>query len=181
MLGFASNVVITKAEKRLGVTLDYTRQIARTSFALLLRYGKIFDMIDPRKHTTPEAYATARLRGALAADCGTCVRAEINLARSGGLSDQLIGDILLGDIEVLPSNLQPVRRLADAVCRDRTDNPAAREDILNIYGHAALIELSYAMNGAAMLPGIKRAMGYATACDATVFQELKFKQEYSNA
>ncbi|WP_275296365.1 hypothetical protein [Sulfitobacter mediterraneus] len=39
-------------------------------------------------------------------------------------------------------------------------------------GEAGLIELSYAMNGAALLPGIKRAMGYATTCNLSMMKAL---------
>jgi hypothetical protein len=168
--------LLSRNERRLGVTLDYARKIAATSLGLMIRYGKIFDFLDPRRHTTAEAYATARLRGALAADCGTCVKAEVNQARHAGLPDRLIADILLGDVSDLPQALQPVRLLADAVCGQRLDDVEARARIVELFGDKGLIELSFAMNGAAILPGIKRAMGYATACDATVFQELKLQR-----
>lgn len=176
MLTALSNWVLGRNERRLGVTLDYARKIAETSFGLLLRYGKIFDFLDPRQHLPADAYATARLRGALAADCGTCVKAEVNLARNSGVPDRLIADILLGEVSDLPEKLQPVRALADAVCAMRADDPEARECVVKLFGEKGLIELSYAMNGAAMIPGIKRSMGYATACDATVFQELKLQR-----
>lgn len=47
-------------------------------------------------------------------------------------------------------------------------------------GDAGLIEPRYAMTGAAILPGIKRAMGYATACEVSLFNDLKFKREALN-
>ena len=164
--------MISRAEKRLGVTLDYTRIIARTNFGLLMRYNRIFGFLDPVRHVPPLAYHTARLRGAAAADCGTCVQAERNLARTAGLSDDQITAILAARYDSLPPEIAAVARLSDATVLARVDAPDARDAVRMAYGDAGLIELSFAMNGAALLPGIKRAMGYAVACDLDVARSV---------
>lgn len=170
MLAKLAHFLIRRAEKRLGVGLDYTHEIADTNFGLLTRYNRLFGFLDPNRHVPAEAYHTARLRGALAADCGTCVEAEINLARHAGLNDNLIRAIVSGGD--LPASLAPVATLADAVTRDRADAVEARAAIVQSWGKSGLIELGYAMNGAALLPGIKRAMGHATTCDLTAMAKL---------
>ena len=83
---------------------------------------------------------------------------------------KLIRDVLHGN--PLPAPLNAVATLTDSVTKDRTDNPEAREKITAAYGDAGLIELSLAMNAAAMMPGVKRAMGYATACDLNTMRKL---------
>ncbi len=166
-------LMIGRAEKRLGVGLDHTRHIARTDLKLLTRYNRLFGFLDPNRNCPKQAYHTARLRGALAADCGTCVEAEMNLARRAKLPDALIAAILRG--EGLPDDLAAVVALADATTRDRGDDSAAREAVRAAYGDAGLIELAYAMNGAALLPGIKRAMGDATACDLDMMRRVQRK------
>ncbi len=176
MLTAVATFFIRRAERRIGVSLDYVRHIARTDFSLLSRYNKIFGFLDPNRQVPAAAYHAARLRGALAADCGTCVEAEINLARASGLGEQLINAILRADFQTLPTELAPVVRLADAVTSRREDEAEARSVVTGLYGDAGLIELSFAMNGAAMLPGIKRAMGHATACDLSVMRRLSANQ-----
>lgn len=52
------------------------------------------------------------------------------------------------------------------------DDPKAREKIIKYCGEKGLVELSYAMNGAALLPGIKRAMGYATSCNLDILKRV---------
>jgi hypothetical protein len=54
----------------------------------------------------------------------------------------------------------------------RQDDAEARAKVLDAYGEAGLIEISFAMNGAALLPGIKRAMGYATICDLQTLRKI---------
>ena len=156
MLSTISNRIISANERRLGVDLDYVRHIAKTNFGLLLRYGKIFGWLDPRRHAKAEAIAVARLRAALALDCGTCVRAEVNLARAAGMDGKTIAAILKGDMGSLSDDLVQVAALTDSVIADRTDNADARNAVRAAFGDAALIEICYAMSGAAMLPTLKR-------------------------
>lgn len=171
MLLKIATYLIRRAERRIGVPFDYIHKIARTDLGLLFRYNRLFGFLDPNGKTPPLAYHTARLRGALAADCGTCVEAEINLAKSKGIQGQVIDRILSSDYETLPTDIVAVARLSDAVAGRREDDPEAREIIRQNYGEAGLIELGFAMNGAALLPGIKRAMGYATACNVDILRK----------
>lgn len=164
--------LIRRSERRIGVSLDYVHQIAQTSTSLLMRYNRIFGFLDPNRHVPADAYHTARLCGALAADCGTCVEAEINLAEAAGVPSSTIDAVLSGNEVALSDELRAVLRLATAVTAQRQDGPDARAAVVRAYGDAGLIELSFAMNGAAMLPGIKRAMGHATQCDLTLMRKL---------
>lgn len=170
MLKKIAAFLVTRGEKRIGVPLDYAHKIARTDFGLMARYGKIFGFLDPNKHASTQAYHVARLRGALAADCGTCVEAEMNLARQSGMNAAMIDTVLRADYAALPDNLAAVARLSDAVVNNREDDPEARAEVQAAFGEAGLIELSFAMNGAALLPGIKRAMGFATVCNLDVLR-----------
>ena len=172
MLKRIAHSMIRKAEHRLGVSLDYVHKIAETDFGLLTRYNKIFGYLDPNRHVPALAYHTARLRGALAADCGTCVEVEINLAKQAGVDPAHLAKILSADYASLPLEIAAVATLTDAVTGRREDDPTSREVVRDAFGEAGLIELSYAMNGAALIPGIKRAMGYATACDLKTLRKL---------
>ena len=172
MLKWVAGKIVTSAEKRIGVSLEYAHKIAQTDFGLMLRYGKIFGFLDPNKKVPAVAYHVARLRGAIAADCGTCVEAEINLAKAAKVTDEIITGVLQSDYSTLPDALQAVARLADAVTAKREDDPEARAEVIKAYGTAGLIEISFAMNGAALLPGIKRSMGYATVCDIQTIKKL---------
>lgn len=163
--------LLAQGEKRTGVKLDYARKIAAQNTGLFLRYGKVFGFLDPNKHVPVAAYHVARLCGALSADCGSCVEAEINLAHSAGVGSELISAVLAQRFENLPGELSAVARLSSAVTKAQ-DDAEAREVVVQHYGESGLIELSFAMNGAALLPGIKRAMGFATTCDIEVMRRM---------
>lgn len=164
--------IVARAETRIGVELDYARKISQTDIRLMMRHGKIFGFLDPNRNVPPEAYHTARLRGAISADCGTCVEAEINLAQAAGVSRDIITAVLKSNYTGLPDSLRAVAELADAVTAQHIDAAEAREKIIIAYGEAGLIEIGFAMNGAALLPGIKRSMGYATICNLDTLRKL---------
>lgn len=174
------NYLLSKGEQRTGVALDYARKIASENSGLFLRYGKIFGFLDPNKHVPKSAYHVARLCGALAADCGTCVEAEVNLAKQAGVDKATISSVLAQRFDELPDALAAVARLATAVANHRDDSEA-REIVVQHYGEAGLIECAFAMNGAALLPGVKRAMGYATACDIAAMRRLAGEQTDASA
>ena len=157
-----AGALVGRAEARLGVPLDYVRHIAAVDLRLLRRYARVFGFLDPNRAAPADAYHAARLRAALAADCGTCLEAETNLARRAGMDGAAIAAVVKGEAA---DPLAAVIALTDAVIARREDDPGAREAIRDAYGEAALVELSFAMTGAALLPGIKRALGYATTCD----------------
>ncbi|NIZ12034.1 hypothetical protein [Phaeobacter sp. HF9A] len=172
MLKWIAAQLVGRAEKRIGVELDYARKISQTDIRLFMRYGKIFAFLAPNRNVPPDAYHTARLRGAISADCGTCVEAEINLAQAAGVSGEIINAVLGTSYSDLPDSLRAVAELADAVTAAHTDAADAREKIISAYGEAGLIEICFALNGAALLPGIKRSMGYATVCNLDTLRKL---------
>jgi hypothetical protein len=170
MIRWIAANLISRGEKRTGVKLDYARKILATNTRLFLRYGKIFAFLDPNAFVPTDAYHAARICGAMNADCGTCVEAEVNLAQRAGVSDEVIRGVLNRDAASLGDKLAAVVELSLHITRFE-DNPVARENVVLHYGETGLIELAYAMNGAALLPGIKRAMGYATSCDLRTLQK----------
>ena len=171
MLKAVFRYLLTQGEKRTGVKLDYARKIAAEDPGLFMRYGKVFAFLDPNKHVPAVAYHVARLCGALSADCGSCVEAEVNLAQNARVDSKVISTVLAQRFDDLPMELSAVARLSSAVTKTR-DDAEAREIIVRHYGESGLIELSFAMNGAALLPGVKRAMGFATACDIEVMRRM---------
>ncbi len=171
MLKKIMSALIRRSENQFGVKFEYIHKIAQTDLGLLFRYNRIFGFINPNKKVPPLAYHAARLRGALAADCGTCVETEIKLAKLANIDSDVISELLSGQLDKLSPEIAAVVSLSDAVTRERRDEPAAREIIKSTWGDAGVIELGFAMNGAALLPGIKRSMGYSGSCDISLLQQ----------
>ena len=71
---------ITKAERDLGVPLDYARWIARTSLPATLRMAKFTKLLNAHRGPTTAVHV-ASIVGSMAGDCGSCVQIGVNLAR----------------------------------------------------------------------------------------------------
>lgn len=161
-----SDMVADRLEAQMGASFEHMRAIGRVSTSLFVRYANVSWAMEraARNAIAPkDAYHAARIRGAQAADCGSCVQIEVNLATKAGLAPDLIRAILNG--EVTPeSPLAAVCAWTDATMGERVDDTEHREIVQAHYGQKAMIEISYAMNAAAFYPGVKRALGYAVAC-----------------
>ena len=136
-----------------------------------MHYNRLFGFLDPNRHVPPALYHAARIIGAVSADCGTCLRAELTLARAAGMDPQTLDHILFRATDRLDDDLAAIVTLAHQVTAERIDHPDARAHLRNRFGDAGLIELAYAMNGAALLPGIKRTLGYATTSDMELMRK----------
>ena len=69
MIVKTAKYLIRRSEERAGVQFDYVHKIAETDIGLLSRYNRIFGFLDPNRNVPALAYHTARITGALSADC----------------------------------------------------------------------------------------------------------------
>ena len=70
--------MVAQTARRLGVGLDCARHMERTDLRLMLRCSKVLGFLDPNWHVPIKVHKVARPRGAVAADCGTCVAAGMS-------------------------------------------------------------------------------------------------------
>jgi hypothetical protein len=84
---------------------------------------------------------------------------------------QTLEHILSHSTDLLDDDLAAILTLAHCVTAERIDHADARAYLRGHFGDAGLIELAYAMNGAALLPGIKRTLGYAANCDLDLMRK----------
>ncbi len=94
------------------------------------------------------------------------------MARAAGMDLQTLDHILFRATDRLDDDLAAIVTLAHQVTAERIDHPDARAHLRNRFGDAGLIELAYAMNGAALLPGVIRTLGYATTCDIELMRKV---------
>ena len=167
MIVKTAKYLIRRAEERAGVQFDYVHKIAETDIGLLSRYNRIFGFLDPNRNVPALAYHTARITGALSADCGTCVQAEINLARNAGLKKDIIAKLLRSELDGFPPEIVATATLAQSVVHDRVDDPEARKIILDTLDEKGLIEISFAMSGVAPLAATRILCGGNLAASAS--------------
>lgn len=163
MLRWIINRRLNAAEKKLGVSVDYLRHIARVSLPAFFKFVKFMPLAEYRKKLPADAFHVARLVAVQQEDCGSCVQIEVNLARQDGVDAGLLQKVLDGKVEALSPELANVYRFAQAVVTQQ-DDVELRERVKQQYGEEGLVELALTIAACRVFPTTKRALGYATSC-----------------
>ena len=164
MLRRLASKLIAQQERLLGAPLDHLRHIASTSLSALGKFCLLAPLSNHRRALPADAFHIARLLATLHEDCGTCVQIEVNLARKDGVSPQIIRAVLDRQPRDLPVELNGVYRFTEAVLDRTGDDECLRDQLRNIYGNEAVVELALAIATARFFPTAKRALGYAKSC-----------------
>jgi alkylhydroperoxidase family enzyme len=162
--GRLTEAMIRFGEKKLGVTLDYLREIAAGApyvFRLLMRTSALGQALRP--HDRAAAHLAA-LGAAIHDDCGTCVQIHINLARSDGVPEDVLRRAVMGEASSLPALLAEAFRFGGAVAANDPEMHDLREGLERALGKRAVIEMSVGIAFARFYPTIKRALGHARSC-----------------
>ena len=166
MLRRIIGVKLNAVERDLGESADYLRFMVGASLPAFLAFTKVLAVADHRRKLPIDAHHVARLVATRDADCGTCVRIEIRLAKKAGVPVDVIRAVIDKGPERLPAPLADVYRFTESVVTARYDEAPLRERIRAAYGDAALVELALAIAACQVFPTVKRALGYATSCAA---------------
>lgn len=154
---------ITKAERDLGVSLDYARWIARVSLPATLRMAKFTKLLN--KHRGPtRAVHVASIVGAMADDCGSCVQIGVNLARKAGVPRELLEAVVRRNPDGLPDDLADLYHFADATTQNGPQLDEYRERVRGHYGDEGLVEIALAVAMHRVFPTLKRGLGFAKSC-----------------
>ena len=170
LAGRLSEAMIRYGEKKLGVPLDYLREIAANapaSFRLLARVSRIGQSL---RAVDRHAAHMAALGAAMHDDCGTCVQIHINLARQDGVSEDTLRRAVMGEAGTLPARLAASFRFGEAVAANDPDMHELRETLEADLGKRAVIEMAIGIAFARFYPTIKRALGHARSCAVLRFE-----------
>lgn len=163
MISWFINRQITKAERDLGVPLDYARWIARVSLPATMRMAKFTKLLHTGRGPTTAVHV-ASLVGSMAEDCGSCVQIGVNLARKAGVSPEILQAVVRRTPEALPEQLADVYRFADAVTAGSPEQDDYRERVRQHFGDEGLVEIALAVALHRVFPTLKRGLGFAKSC-----------------
>jgi AhpD family alkylhydroperoxidase len=163
MMNTLINKKLDSLEKELGVPIDESRYIAKHHLRALYAFSKVQDFSNLRHVLPAEMYYVAKIAAYRQEDCGSCLQIAVNQARKAGISPVTIQAALDRKVAALSPDAQMIFRFAESQV-NREDDPDAREQIIQRFGHQGLIELALALTSARMFPTIKRVLGYAVSC-----------------
>ena len=165
MIGYFVQRQLNATEKKLGVSVEYLRHIARVSLPDLFRVRRISQLLAKRSAIPPAPFHVARLVATIAEDCGECVQIEVNLAREDGVPKNVLQCVVEMRPSDLPEELGDVYLFAECVVQGSGDAETLRGKMRQRYGERGVVELALAISLARNFPTIKRGLGYATTCN----------------
>jgi AhpD family alkylhydroperoxidase len=170
LAGRLSEAMIRYGEKKLGVPLDYLREIAANAPGAFRLIGRVSQLGHSLKPVDRHATHLAALGAAMHDDCGTCVQIHINLARREGVSEDTLRRAVMGEAGTLPAPLAQAFRFGEAVAANDQEMHELRETLEADLGKRAVIEMGIGIAFARFYPTIKRALGHAKSCAVLRFE-----------
>ena len=162
--GRVSEALIRYGEKKLGVSLDYLREIAANAPAMFRLLGRVSQIGRSLKPVDRHAGHMAALGAAMHDDCGTCVQIHVNLARHDGVPEDVLRRAVQGEAGTLPERLALSFRFGEAVAANDPEMHELREKLEAELGKRAVIEMAIGIAFARFYPTVKRALGHAKSC-----------------
>ncbi|MBA4806426.1 hypothetical protein [Brevundimonas sp.] len=155
---------IDVSARELGGSMDYIKDILRSSFPAFRRFIRIFSISNYRGKLPADAYHIARIVAARDEDCGTCVQVEVNLAIKAGVRSEVLQAVIRSSPHSLPTPLGALYCFVEAVVQSTGEDRELRPLIVEHYGHEGLVEIALAVGASRFLPICKRTLGHATKC-----------------
>jgi alkylhydroperoxidase family enzyme len=162
--GRMTEAMIRWGEKKLGVKLDYAREIAANAPAMFRLVGRVSALDHARRPSDRPAAHLAALGAVMHDDCGTCVQIHINLARADGVAEDALRRAVTGEAATLPPPLADSFRFGAAVAANDPEMHELRERLEQALGKRAVVELAVGIAFARFYTVVNRALGYARSC-----------------
>jgi hypothetical protein len=167
MLRWLINRRLTAEEKKLGVSLDYARDILHSSLRAFLTFSKTMPLAAYRRTLPAEPFYLARIVATRQDDCGECLQIVVNQAKNAGIRPALLRAVLADRLEELPVDVAEACLFASAIVTAGDAVDALRERLRGRFGEEALVELAMTIAAARIFPALKRALGHANSCAVT--------------
>ncbi len=155
---------INKAERDLGVSLDYMRYVTDHSTAATIRMARFMRLAEFKSPLPAPVVSVAVMASSMADDCGSCVQIAVNMARQRGVPPDVLRAVVQHEPESLSDELRDVYEFAETITSGADAPDELRQRLRLRYGERGLIDLAMAIAMHRVYPTFKRALGYATSC-----------------
>lgn len=162
--------LIANAERATGETADFMRDIHDASPAAFWKFGMFTAMARHKGPVPPEAVHAARIAAVMAEDCGPCLQTVVNYALGDKIDANVIRAAVIGDADALDTRTRTAFLFARAVAARDPICDEYRQKIELWWGKEGAVELAFAIASTRVFPTVKRAMGYAQACQHVIIE-----------
>ncbi len=148
--------------------VSYMHELASVDARAFRRFVFAMPFFSQPAKAPERAFWAAKLRSTMHADCGSCLRLVITMARQSGMETTLIRDILTGNSTDADAALGA--DYADAVVNNSPDLAEVISKIRKMYGKRGLASMAAAVCSGQFFPVFKRGFGHGNACEPILRQ-----------
>lgn len=155
---------IAAFERTYDYDASYVRDILAADTGALMKFYKATSLSQYCKDLPRAAWFAAKITAVLAEDCGPCTQLGVTMAEREGVAPDILRAIVAGDERAMPDDVALAVRFTKAVLDHDPRADEFREQILQRWGHRALVSLAFAITTARIYPTVKYALGHGQAC-----------------
>jgi hypothetical protein len=153
-------------ERRYGYDAAYMHEIVDADTGAGVRLMMAMGFLNHDFGVPADMVFAAKIRSALRADCGPCLRLVADIAREAGVGPEtLLPALGHGDAG---GDVGLAIRYADAVLDNGLELAELADEIRTRFGERARAGLAVAILSGQFYPLLKRAMGHAATCEPVV-------------
>lgn len=162
--------MIRKQEIATGESADFLRDMYGAAPAGFWRFALFVPMSRFRTALPLDAACAVRIAAVHAEDCGPCLQTVINLSLAAGASPEVLRAAVAGDLAAMDERTRTAFEFARAIAARDIHAEDLRPVIERWWGKAGITEIALAIASTRVFPTVKRAMGYAQACQRVVIE-----------
>lgn len=155
---------IAAFEREFGYDMGYGHEMLDISGKAFMRFARINGMAQHREEMPLAAWYAAKLASTMAEDCGPCTQLVVTMAERAGVAPRILQAIIEGNLAAMGEEAGLGWRFTGATLAHEPAANELREQIVNKWGHKAVVSLALAMASARVVPTIKYAMGHGQTC-----------------
>lgn len=167
MLQYLGERMIRRAERQIGESGDWMRDILRVSPSAFRKFLMFMPLARHRLAAPPALYHAAHIVAAQSEDCGPCVNIAIRFARGADVDEAIITDVVRRRWDRLPEDLRLACRYAEAVATAAPEAGDLVEEMRARFGLAVLTDLALSIAAVRVFPTVKRGLGHGQSCAIT--------------
>lgn len=151
--------------------LAYMNMLSDAAPVALEKFLQATALAGYRETVPPEASLVAGLVGVMAEDCGSCVQTLVDMARDGGVDDEVIEAVLASDTSKMTDDARLAFNFASAIVARSSAADDMRETVRQRWGEKGIVDLTMATQANRLYPMVKTGLGFGGACKKVMVGE----------
>jgi hypothetical protein len=143
---------------------SYVRDILEAGPRAALIFNRVAALGAYRRDAPADALYAAKITTARAEDCGPCTQLGVTMAEREGIDPALLRAVIDRDEARMTEAARLGFRFAEATLAHDSAADDWRQEIVQRWGHRALVSLAFGIASARLFPTVKYALGHGKAC-----------------